>query len=97
VDKEMTAQDFMMTLLPGVFLFLAARITGKVGYADAWIVSLIGAVEGLADCFIILTLSMILCGVFAAVLLAFRKVKAKTQIAFIPFMLVAFLVVNYLK
>ncbi|MDR0964004.1 MAG: hypothetical protein LBM60_05260 [Clostridium sp.] len=97
VDKELTVQDSIMTLLPGIFLFITARISGKVGYADAWIVSLIGLTQGLADCFVILTLGLILCGVYAAVLLAFRKVKAKTQIAFIPFMLTAFFIIHYLK
>jgi prepilin signal peptidase PulO-like enzyme (type II secretory pathway) len=92
LEERPPINELVLTLLPGMFLFLVARITGKVGYADAWIVCLIGLCEGLADCFVILTLGMVLCGIFATVLLAMHKVKPKTKLAFIPFMMVAFVI-----
>ena len=80
--------------LPGVLLLLLALLTGLVGYGDGIVLTAVGVLVGLRESVLILTVGLVLAAVCSVVLLALGKAGRKTQIPFLPFMAVAWILVE---
>lgn len=79
-------------LLPGVALIILGKITGKVGFADGVILSVIGALEGYVGAIAVLAVSCFTMSIPAMILLALKRVKKETAMAFVPYMCVGYLI-----
>ncbi len=75
-------------ILVGVFLLLLSKITrGKIGEGDAWILIVTGISLGFRNNLILLLLSLWVASVVSIFLLLFQKVKRKTEMPFVFFMI----------
>jgi prepilin signal peptidase PulO-like enzyme (type II secretory pathway) len=79
-------------LLPGAALILLGKITGKVGLADGIILSVIGALEGYMGAIAVLAVSCFIMSIPAMILLALKKVRKETAMAFVPYICVGYLI-----
>lgn len=77
-------------LLGTVFLLVSRWTKEAVGYADSWLIFILGLGLGIRKLLIVLSVAFFCSGILAAVLL-FQKQKRKKEIAFIPFLLVGYL------
>ena len=85
--SENTWLDLIGGVCVGIGLLLAARITGeKIGYGDGWMLAAIGTVMGLRKNFVLLCVSMFLCGVSAVILLLFKKAGRETELPYVCFL-----------
>ncbi len=76
--------------LGAVFLLVAKISRNAVGYGDGLVLVSTGAFLGITGNVILLMVSLALAVLFAVVMLALKKMKRKSQIAFVPFMLGGF-------
>lgn len=81
--------DCITGVLPGIGILVTARITGKVGIADGWLLLLIGLVWGWRQCVIVLMASLFMISAAAIVLLLMRRVKRDSALPYIPFLAIA--------
>lgn len=82
-------QTRLIAIIPGILLFVLARVTGeKIGYGDAWVLLIMGiymdADKLLAAGMIAISIS----GIAALILITFCKKKMNYEMPFIPFLLV---------
>jgi leader peptidase (prepilin peptidase)/N-methyltransferase len=89
VGGQMQIQECATSILPGVFLFLVGYFTRKVGYADAWILCLIGLYLGITDCVMIFCGSLLLAALIAVFLLFIKRANGKTTLPYLPFLTIA--------
>ncbi len=82
----------MYGMLPGALLLVAALLTGMVGYADGLVLGCLGLVSGMEAGILALVFGLVLAAVYSVVLLMMGKVKRKSQIPFLPFLSVAWVV-----
>jgi leader peptidase (prepilin peptidase) / N-methyltransferase len=88
---ETSIQNRILGLALGVMLLLLNVVTkGQIGIADAIIVSTIGITLGFYITSGILLLAVFLSAIVSLVLMILRRVKRKTTIPFIPFLLAGF-------
>jgi len=91
--SQSTIGEWLFSLLPGVIVFLFGWLSGgQIGAGDGAIVLVMGLWLGYEKTIAILLLAMLLCGIFCGVLLVFKKVGRRTEIPFIPFLLIAYLI-----
>jgi Flp pilus assembly protein protease CpaA len=81
--------DITFSLLPGLVLLIGAKVTGSIGYADGWLLMLIGIFFGFRKGLAAFTLSIFMIGLTAMVLLLLRKGKKNRSLPFIPFLTLA--------
>ncbi|MBO6000034.1 MAG: prepilin peptidase [Lachnospiraceae bacterium] len=91
---EAVLYERILAFLPGIFfLALSLMSSDKVGLGDG--LSMIGAGQfaGAAGIFCTMCAAILLCAVYALILLAAGKASPKRRIAFIPFLLAGFIIV----
>lgn len=86
----------LWTILGGIligllFLFVSKLTKEAIGYADSWLILLLGGYLGFRNTMILLTGAFIMTGLFGLVGLAFRRLKKVSRIPFIPFLTIAYL------
>jgi hypothetical protein len=96
----------MTALIPGLVLLLGAKLTGKIGYADGWIILLNGIFLGAKLNMATFCLSLFLIGITSMLLmllqklllqkllyqkLFFRKGMRNMRLPYIPFLTLAVL------
>jgi leader peptidase (prepilin peptidase)/N-methyltransferase len=81
--------DIAVALLPGLVLLIAGKLTGGIGYADGWLMLLIGIFLGFRKGIAAFCLSLFLTGFTAMVLLLLRKGKKNMRLPYIPFLTIA--------
>ena len=80
----------------GLLFFGISYITGEsMGYADSWLILLLGAYLGLARLMILLTCAFLSAAVIALVGIALRWWKGNGTIAFIPFLALSYVGVMF--
>ena len=89
---DMSWYQPLVGVMPGVVLLVIARLTEKMGYADGIILMMIGAMVGYRGSILVLCLGSFVSAVFCVALLAIRKVKKHSRIAYIPFLTSAYLI-----
>lgn len=83
-------------VVPGLFLLLMAWATRKIGYADGWIMIIIGLVSGYQKCMTVLMISLLLSSVLSIFLLLLRRVNRDTKFPFVPVIALSFLLFHLL-
>lgn len=83
--------DILLGMLPGGLLLVLAWFTHKIGYADGMVLLLLGVLYGYGQAVFALGISMLLASILSMILLALRKVRRNTQIPYLPFLTVVFL------
>lgn len=79
--------EIIYSLTPGAFLLALSLCTREsIGYGDGLLVMVLGVLVGFSICLLTVISGMIISGVFALILLIFRKVNGKTRLPFIPFL-----------
>lgn len=86
---------FILGGLPILLIILATK--GAMGAGDMKLCALIGAYFGAAASLMSFLLGVILCGVFALIMLAVKKMNLKSRLAFAPFILIALALVMIFK
>lgn len=80
-----------------IVLWLISKVThGAIGLGDIEVVGLIVLYMGTAKGLMVFVLAMMLSGILGIILLGFRKVSRKTEIPFLPFLLISFLCITFL-
>lgn len=73
-------------MLSGLLLvFLSKATKGQIGMGDAIVLTVTGVIFGFWDNLFLLFYSLVLSGVYAAILLIMKKIRKKQNIAFLPF------------
>lgn len=85
-----TGMGLFLCLLPGIVLWAAGRLTGKIGEADGIVLMVTGVVLPYVQCLETVVLSLFLIGMAALALLVFRFAKRGTRLPYIPFLAAAF-------
>lgn len=82
-------------VFPGIIcLFLAYVSREQIGYGDGWVLVLAGALLGLERILAIALVALSLVTCLSVVLLAMRKAGRKTVIPFLPFLLLANIIIS---
>lgn len=76
------------SMFPGAVFLVTAAATGKAGYGDGIVLSMLGLMSGAKVCLLALTAGLFLIAIFSGALLALRKVKRNSRIPFLPFLAV---------
>lgn len=79
-------------ILPGIFLIILATATKKMGLADGIILCLMGLLDKYSACVITFCIASFAIAIVSIILLATKKVKRNTQLPFIPFLAMGFIV-----
>lgn len=88
-EGNLLCQTRLIAILPGIFLFILARVTGeKIGYGDAWAVLIMGIYMDVNKLMAAGMIAISISGIAALILIAFCKKKMNYEIPFIPFLLV---------
>lgn len=78
-------------IVPGCFLLLLARLTGKVGYGDGVVMMIVGLTMGYQSCFALLCFSLFLAAVISVALLLLRRADRRTALPYLPFLTAVYL------
>ena len=81
-------------MLPGIIWMLFSFVTTMVGYGDGVIVCCLGLAMGLHRCLLVLGLGLFLLSIVSILLLIGKKVKATGTVPFLPFLMIAFLLIG---
>lgn len=88
-----TAAEWGLSLLPGLFLLLAGRLSRwQIGAGDGAVILIMGLWLGFEKTIVVLTMGLFLCSIFCGGLVLLKKAGRKTEIPFIPFLLAACLI-----
>jgi Flp pilus assembly protein protease CpaA len=91
-DWKMGVMTAFMGMLPGCFLLLVARVTGKAGYGDGIALLGVGLLTGYGTCLLLLCFSLLCMSVCSIVLLLTRKAEKNTTLPYLPFLAAVYLV-----
>lgn len=83
-------------VLPGIFLIVVACVTRKAGMADGIVLAIAGIILGHRQIWLLFCLSLMLIFISAVLLLLLRKIHMKTRLPYLPFLLIAFLLLQLL-
>lgn len=84
---EMSLEERVYNLLPGMIAFLLAFLTKEqVGYGDAICLAILGNMLSAAVLFGAVMGGLILLSAYSMVLLSFKKADRKTTLPFLPFL-----------
>lgn len=88
----------VLRFCPGTFALLFAWVTGEcIGYGDAWVLLGLGCFLSLAEIVNLCMVAVTLAGLVAAFLLLVKQRGRKTQIPFVPFLLLGYMVLLLLQ
>jgi prepilin signal peptidase PulO-like enzyme (type II secretory pathway) len=81
-------------MLPGLLLLIGGKVTGSIGYADGWLMLLIGIFLGFQKGVAAFCLSLFLTGLTAIILLLLGKGNKNMRLPYIPFLTVAVTIIQ---
>ena len=74
-----------------LFLFISKLSKEAIGYADSWLILLLGGYLGFRGTMLLLTGAFVITGIFGLSGMALRRLKKKSRIPFIPFLTIAYM------
>ena len=74
-----------------LFLFISKLSKEAIGYADSWLILLLGGYLGFRGTMLLLTGAFVITGIFGLAGMALRRLKKKSRIPFIPFLTIAYM------
>lgn len=79
--------DMVYGMLPGIFCLVVSRVSGQaLGYGDSILIVVCGVSFGARLCLYAVFSAFFWAGIWALVLLLFRRADRKRELAFIPFL-----------
>ena len=79
-------------VMPGVLVIVAAVLTKeKIGYGDGIVISIAGAVMGIAGICKVLMLSFLILPAYSVAMLARGRLNKRSRIPFLPFLFAGYL------
>ena len=88
---EVSWQYAFSGVLVGMMMFVVVYVSrGGVGRGDAIVFAITGLVYGFWYNFMLLFLSLTFCGITGGILLVMRRVKRKTLLPFVPFIMLGY-------
>ena len=89
--RNLSIYNLLAGAAVGVGLFLLGTLTGQIGAGDALVVMVSGIYLGFGDNARLFFHGLIFCGIWSLLMLILRKKRGKDEIAFIPFLFLAYL------
>ena len=74
-----------------LFLFISKLSKEAIGYADSWLILLLGGYLGFRGTMLLLPGAFVITGIFGLAGMALRRLKKKSRIPFIPFLTIAYM------
>ncbi|MGN0355010.1 MAG: prepilin peptidase [Muricoprocola sp.] len=91
LERYSAVLTVLLGSIPGVLMLVTARMTNEaIGYGDGLVLIVCGCYLGVGDTAAMLFLALFLCMPYILILLVSGKAGRKTEIAFAPFLLVAY-------
>lgn len=94
--RNLSIYSVLAGVFVGVILLLVGAITGKIGAGDGLVLLVSGIYLGFWDNARLLFHGLVFCGIWSAIQLLLRKKKRQDEIAFIPFLFLAYLEMMFL-
>jgi len=92
VFKDMSIGVLLMGLAEGMAIMVLSRLTGEsVGFGDGVILCSTGMMLGWRYNLCMFFSACLICAVFGAILMMFKKADKKTRIPFVPFLIPGFI------
>ena len=89
---ELFCMSRIIAILPGILLFLLARVSGeKIGYGDAWTILVMGIYMDVENLIAVGMIAITLSGLAALVLICICKKKRDYEMPFIPFVFAGYM------
>lgn len=76
----------LLGMLPGLAMLVVARITGKAGYGDGFVLLNVGLWTDYKTCILVLCFSMLFMSCFSIGMLLTKKANKQTKLPYIPFL-----------
>lgn len=89
--RNLSIYNLLAGAAVGAGLFLLGTLTGQIGAGDALVVMVSGIYLGFWDNARLFFHGLIFCGIWSLLMLILRKKRGKDEIAFIPFLFLAYL------
>ena len=89
--RNLSIYNLLAGAAVGAGLFLLGTLTGQIGAGDALVVMVSGIYLGFWDNARLFFHGLIFCGIWSLLMLILRKKRWKDEIAFIPFLFLAYL------
>lgn len=85
--------ELLLGLFPGILLLLISYLShGSIGTGDGLVLCVIGLGSGMETTVVMLGTALFVGGIYAAIMLFLKKVGRKTEIPFLPFLLLGYFV-----
>lgn len=84
----------LASILPGIIFLLISFLSHMMGYGDGIVLCGVGGVIGFRKCLALMGISLFLMALFCIALLLMKRVTKTTRIPYIPFLLIAFLILG---
>lgn len=89
--RNLSIYSLLAGVAVGGALMLLSILTGQLGMGDALILMVSGIYLGFWDNAKLFLHGLLFCGIWSLLLLLFRRKRGKDEIAFVPFLLLAYL------
>ena len=84
----------LVGMIPGICLLLISYLTGLMGYGDGIVMTALGGCLGIQKAVLVLSTALFLTAICSVVLLLIRKVRRGSQLPFLPFLTLGWLLVG---
>ncbi|MDD6037849.1 MAG: prepilin peptidase [bacterium] len=92
IFRRQTIADMLLGMFIGAALILVSKWTGgKLGLGDGLLLTVVGIYLGFEENLVLLFLGSTLCALWALYLVAVKKKSKEDRIAFVPFLLTAYM------
>lgn len=81
----------------GIMMFLSKISEGQVGMGDAKLLAVLGIWLGFKSCFMVFLYALILGGLYGMLLMVVRRITKKTEIPFVPFVMMGIVIEMFMK
>lgn len=89
--------EYLARFYPGIALLLVAHFTKEcIGYGDGLICLFLGSVLSLRYVIMIILIAFILAAIFGTIMMCLRKMKGKSRLPFVPFIMLGVLICGFI-
>ena len=89
--------EYFARFYPGIAVLIVAHLAkGCIGYGDGLICLFLGSVLSLGSVLMIILLAFIFASLFGVIMMCFGKMRAKSRLPFVPFILFGVLICGFI-
>lgn len=85
--------SFFSAMIPGILCYLLVLVTRQIGCGDALVLLMTGILSGLENCVLCICISLFAMAIYSVALLMVGRANRRTKLPYLPFLLLACLVV----